>query len=146
MLIHTDEKPFQCQYCEQTFRQKQLLKRHENIYHNPDYVATTPKEKTHSCPTCNKAFRHKGNLVRHLVQHESGTSEGTKTRIVRVKNELKCEDSGNDNYLVVEVIQDGTEIQYEEEELILADEICEELQEDNEEYALSESMLISSLT
>ena len=43
MLIHTDQKPFQCDACEQSFRQKQLLKRHQNLYHNPNYVPPTPK-------------------------------------------------------------------------------------------------------
>lgn len=50
MLIHTDQKPFQCEMCDQAFRQKQLLKRHQNLYHTPDYVPPTPKEKTHECP------------------------------------------------------------------------------------------------
>jgi uncharacterized Zn-finger protein len=137
MLIHTDEKPYQCSYCEQTFRQKQLLKRHENIYHNPNYIATTPKEKTHSCPTCNKAFRHKGNLMRHMVQHDGGESSGgTGTKIIRVKGEPGQEH--NDNYVVVEVIQDG-EIQYEDDELDEMDEMQEEDVE--EDYALAESKL-----
>ena len=43
MLIHTDQKPFQCDACEQSFRQKQLLKRHQNLYHNPNYIPPTPK-------------------------------------------------------------------------------------------------------
>jgi uncharacterized Zn-finger protein len=137
MLIHTDEKPFQCSYCDQTFRQKQLLKRHENIYHNPNYVATTPKEKIHNCPTCNKAFRHKGNLMRHMVQHEGGTETSGTTKIVRVKGEHGQEDNTNDNYVVVEVIQDGTEIQYEDELDELEDE--DELQDVEEEYSLAES-------
>lgn len=50
MLIHTDQKPFQCDLCDQAFRQKQLLKRHQNLYHTPEYVPPTPKEKTHECP------------------------------------------------------------------------------------------------
>lgn len=138
MLIHTDEKPFQCTYCEQTFRQKQLLKRHENIYHNPNYVATAPKEKTHHCPTCNKAFRHKGNLMRHMVQHETGQNEEHKTKIVRVKGEPGS-DGVNDNYVVVEVIQDGSEIQYEDELELDAEDLGGDDQ-DTEDYTLTESM------
>ena len=30
MMIHTDQTPFQCDDCYQSFRQKQLLKRHKN--------------------------------------------------------------------------------------------------------------------
>lgn len=70
MLIHTDKKPFMCDECEQSFRQKQLLKRHKNLYHNPEYIPPQPKEKTHECPNCSKAFRHKGNLMRHLALHD----------------------------------------------------------------------------
>lgn len=44
----------------QAFRQKQLLKRHQNLYHNPAYIPPMPREKTQECPECGKAFRHKG--------------------------------------------------------------------------------------
>ncbi|XP_045463537.1 transcriptional repressor CTCF-like isoform X2 [Harmonia axyridis] len=74
MLIHTDQKPFQCAHCDQSFRQRQLLKRHENLYHNPDYVPPVPKEKTHECPECSRAFRHKGNLIRHMAAHDPDPS------------------------------------------------------------------------
>ncbi|XP_044762556.1 transcriptional repressor CTCF-like [Coccinella septempunctata] len=74
MLIHTDQKPFQCSHCDQNFRQRQLLKRHENLYHNPDYVPPPPKEKTHECPECSRAFRHKGNLIRHMAAHDPDPS------------------------------------------------------------------------
>lgn len=56
--------------CTLSFRQKQLLKRHKNLYHNPAYVPPVPKEKTHECQHCSKAFRHKGNLIRHLSLHD----------------------------------------------------------------------------
>lgn len=57
MLIHTDQKPYQCDSCYQSFRQKQLLKRHCNLYHNPSYVPPPPQEKTHQCPECERPFR-----------------------------------------------------------------------------------------
>lgn len=74
MLVHTDQKPFQCSQCDQAFRQKQLLKRHINLYHDPNYIAPTPKEKTHVCPSCNRQFRHKGNLIRHMSLHDPDSS------------------------------------------------------------------------
>ncbi|XP_031618031.1 transcriptional repressor CTCF-like [Contarinia nasturtii] len=74
MLVHTDQKPFQCTQCDQAFRQKQLLKRHINLYHDPDYVPPTPKEKTHVCPSCDRQFRHKGNLIRHMSLHDPDSS------------------------------------------------------------------------
>uniref|UniRef100_A0A2M4AGD0 Putative transcriptional repressor ctcf n=1 Tax=Anopheles triannulatus TaxID=58253 RepID=A0A2M4AGD0_9DIPT len=70
LLLHTDQKPFQCNQCTQTFRQKQLLKRHINLYHNPDYVQPEPRAKTHVCPSCPRRFRHKGNLIRHMSLHD----------------------------------------------------------------------------
>lgn len=78
MLVHTDQKPFKCDECELCFRQKQLLKRHKNLYHNPDYVKPEPKEKTHICGVCFKAFRHKGNLMRHYVIHDPDASASDK--------------------------------------------------------------------
>lgn len=74
LLIHTDQKPYLCTQCEQTFRQKQLLKRHMNFYHNPNYVPPQPQEKTHVCPSCKKSFRHKGNLIRHMAMHDPNSS------------------------------------------------------------------------
>lgn len=74
MLVHTDQKPFQCSQCDQAFRQKQLLKRHINLYHDPNYVPPTPKEKTHVCPSCERQFRHKGNLIRHMSLHDPDSS------------------------------------------------------------------------
>ena len=64
MLIHTDQKPFQCDQCDQSFRRKQVLKRHQNLHHNPAYVPPPPKKKTEECPDCGRGFRHKGNLKR----------------------------------------------------------------------------------
>ncbi|RXG73068.1 Transcriptional repressor CTCFL [Armadillidium vulgare] len=70
MLVHTEQKPFKCKACDQAFRQKQLLKRHENLYHDPFYIPPVPKEKTQKCSECCKVFRHKGNLIRHLAVHK----------------------------------------------------------------------------
>lgn len=77
MLIHTDQKPYACEQCDQCFRQKQLLKRHQNLYHNPTYIPPAPREKTHECAECGRSFRHKGNLIRHMALHdpESGVEE-----------------------------------------------------------------------
>jgi transcriptional repressor CTCF len=133
MLVHTDQKPFQCSFCEQTFRQKQLLKRHENIYHNPNYVATQPKEKTHFCPTCTKGFRHKGNLMRHMTTHD-------------MKKKVYMKEEGNNeegDYVVFEVIQDG-----QDEEIYEGEESEGEVQQDGAEdgnYILAESKFLTLL-
>merc|ERR1712013_522918 len=75
MLIHTDQKPFQCDQCDQSFRRKQVLKRHQNLHHNPAYVPPAPKKKTQECPGCGRSFRHKGNLIRHKSRCHPDTLE-----------------------------------------------------------------------
>lgn len=69
-MSFSGEKPFECDECEQTFRQKQLLKRHKNLYHTPDYSRPEPKEKTYECNLCDKSFANKGNLLRHMQNHD----------------------------------------------------------------------------
>ncbi|MEM8815269.1 MAG: C2H2-type zinc finger protein, partial [Pseudomonadota bacterium] len=94
MLVHTDQKPFVCQHCDQSFRQKQLLKRHVNLYHNPNYAPPQPKEKTHECPECGRAFRHKGNLIRHLAIHDPDASAAEKQLALKLGRETKVSVSG----------------------------------------------------
>ena len=77
MLTHNDEKPHQCDQCEQRFRQKQLLRRHQNMYHNPHYERPTPVVEGHACSYCPKVFRHPGNLVRHLALHDNAQKKGS---------------------------------------------------------------------
>lgn len=57
-----------------------MLRRHKNLYHTPNYVHPTPKEKTHECAQCSKTFRHKGNLIRHMTLHD------TDVKRVKVEN------------------------------------------------------------
>ena len=59
-----------CEMCDMSFRQKQLLKRHVNIYHNPDYVPSEPREKVHHCTECGRSFVHNTNLMRHMLIHD----------------------------------------------------------------------------
>lgn len=102
MLIHTDQKPFTCEICTLAFRQKQLLKRHINLYHNKLYIPPKPLEKRHICPHCQRSFSHKGNLMRHMELHDPDSNLkqqklklqlGRKTRVTdECSNEvLDCE-------------------------------------------------------
>ncbi|XP_034942097.1 transcriptional repressor CTCFL isoform X1 [Chelonus insularis] len=91
MLIHTDQKPYQCDHCYQSFRQKQLLKRHCNLYHNPSYVPPQPQEKTHQCPECERAFRHKGNLIRHMAVHDPESSLQEKQQALKIGRQKKIQ-------------------------------------------------------
>ncbi|MCL4135170.1 UNVERIFIED_CONTAM: hypothetical protein GTU68_045697 [Idotea baltica] len=83
MLVHTEQKPFKCKVCDQAFRQKQLLKRHENLYHDPYYIPPVPKEKTQKCSECCKTFRHKGNLIRHMALHNPDATLQEKAQALR---------------------------------------------------------------
>lgn len=47
-----------------------MLRRHQNLYHNPNYVPPTPRDKQHDCSECGRSFRHKGNLIRHMAIHD----------------------------------------------------------------------------
>lgn len=70
-------------------RQKQLLRRHQNLYHNPDYVPKPPKEKTHSCQECKRTFAHKGNLIRHLAVHDPDSGHQERALELKLGREKK---------------------------------------------------------
>lgn len=111
MLIHTDQKPYQCEQCDQSFRQKQLLKRHYNLYHNEEYIAPAPKEKTHQCPTCDKPFRHKGNLIRHLAIHDPESEMNQMNEALKAGRQKKIQII-NENGEITDV---KDEMEYEDE-------------------------------
>lgn len=70
VLIHLDAKPFVCEICKTSFRQKQLLSRHTRAYHSDNYQPPQPRSKDHKCPHCNKMFAFNGNLIRHMETHD----------------------------------------------------------------------------
>jgi transcriptional repressor CTCF len=135
MLIHTDQKPYQCDQCDQVilsslntepssksairfqaFRQKQLLKRHQNLYHNPNYVPPQPKEKTHECPECGRAFRHKGNLIRHMAVHDPESSAQEKALALKLGRQKKIQIIDGQQVEVMTADDSEEEEEYEDEE------------------------------
>ncbi|KAH1003715.1 hypothetical protein HUJ04_003587 [Dendroctonus ponderosae] len=57
---HSDQRPFQCEFCNSTFKTKKYLNIHLNKH---------TKEKEYKCEICNKIFYFVGKLSRHLVTH-----------------------------------------------------------------------------
>ncbi|KAK0181052.1 hypothetical protein PV327_003371 [Microctonus hyperodae] len=118
MLIHTDQKPFQCDHCYQSFRQKQLLKRHCNLYHNPSYVPPPPQEKTHQCPECERAFRHKGNLIRHMAVHDPESSLQEKQQALKMGRQKKIQIIDGQRVEVMTGYDDEDEEEEDEDEMM----------------------------
>ena len=67
-----------------SYRQKQIIKRQQKLYHNPAYVPPAPKEKTSECPECGRIFRHKGNLIRHMTLHDPESTAQEKAMALKI--------------------------------------------------------------
>lgn len=65
MLVHSGLKPFECDDCDLAFRLKTLLKRHRNIYHNPNYVQDC-KDGELECKACEISFSNRSDTVRNV--------------------------------------------------------------------------------
>lgn len=105
MLIHTDTKPFKCDICPQTFRQRQLLRRHKNLLHNEDYQPPEPREKVHSCPSCPRSFTHKGNLMRHMETHDASLNAREEKLKLKLGRNVRIQPDGS-----IVTLVSGTEI------------------------------------
>ena len=66
-LIHKKSKPFQCDLCDNQYRTKQLLKRHQNLHHNPaNKLPTKSLEKhiAHNTPNTSKQPVTKSQILK----------------------------------------------------------------------------------
>ena len=59
--IHTDEKPFCCQYCDKKFTRTDKLKVHERIHTG---------EKPYKCTLCSYTCCDSGSLRKHVKIHQ----------------------------------------------------------------------------
>ncbi|KAJ8928665.1 hypothetical protein NQ314_018759 [Rhamnusium bicolor] len=64
VLTHTEEKPFQCEFCEKKFATKEHLIIHQQVH---------TKEKLFICRICQKVFIQKGTLNVHMRYHKTST-------------------------------------------------------------------------
>ncbi|XP_017063352.1 transcriptional repressor CTCF [Drosophila eugracilis] len=95
MLIHLDEKPFRCDHCPQSFRQRQLLRRHMNLIHNEQYMPPEPRAKLHKCPSCSREFTHKGNLIRHMEIHDDSVNAREKQLRLKMGRNVRLQKDGS---------------------------------------------------
>jgi uncharacterized Zn-finger protein len=58
--IHTGDKPYQCSFCHKKFKNKSDLTRHEHIHTG---------DKPFECAVCSKKFNRKSNLAQHERIH-----------------------------------------------------------------------------
>ena len=65
-LIHNNVKPFECDLCNNQFRTKQLIKRHQYVHHNPAYKNPNRENK---CSQCESSFDRKSRLKNHIASH-----------------------------------------------------------------------------
>lgn len=67
MRSHTNEKPFQCEFCDKRYKDSGSLKRHSIRNH----IKT--RERRYICESCGKGFYSKTDIIIHLRTHTGET-------------------------------------------------------------------------
>ncbi|KAM7379009.1 hypothetical protein PAMP_004589 [Pampus punctatissimus] len=61
MILHTQDRPFKCSFCDEHFKSRFARLKHQEKYHLG--------EKPYRCPECHQTFRIKKTLTKHMVIH-----------------------------------------------------------------------------
>ena len=83
MFVHTGERPFPCEFCQQRFKRKEHLNRHmRNIHEKIDSTKqaqksnlSVPDDKRFSCKLCGIPFNRKAHLKRHIERKHADQTE-----------------------------------------------------------------------
>ena len=95
-LVHKDSKPFECDLYDNIFRSKELLKRHQNLHHNPGYQLPMKRPRVYGCSQCDKRFVRKYYLETHVTIHINETKSkclNSKTQTKKIENSTSTNSS-----------------------------------------------------
>ncbi|KAG8556037.1 hypothetical protein GDO81_017907 [Engystomops pustulosus] len=67
MLLHSQDKPFKCTYCDEQFKSRFKRLKHQEKYHLGPFP----------CPICGRQFNDSGNLRRHIEYTHGGKRKWT---------------------------------------------------------------------
>ncbi|XP_010214924.1 PREDICTED: zinc finger protein 740-like [Tinamus guttatus] len=73
ILIHTGEKPFECDVCDMRFIQKYHLERHKRVHSG---------EKPYQCERCLQSFSRTDRLLRHKRMCQGCQSKGPDSQLL----------------------------------------------------------------
>ena len=83
-FVHSGERPFPCEFCQQRFKRKEHLNRHTRNVHGIKPPETTqvkksstinPEEKRFLCKICEFPFNRKAHLKRHIERKHADLTE-----------------------------------------------------------------------
>ena len=81
MLVHSDDRPQKCQFCNKSFKQRASLLKH---------IKKTHLRKTFKCDLCEKTFSSSLKLEKHKIRYKNGCDKRPKSHSKIKKDSLQC--------------------------------------------------------